>query len=334
MVSGDKICYLVDSIQGEPPEVSEYLVALYAATSLLILLPLSVAFVAYRKMLRIRRVNPESIERISLEKCEFPPEILLKPWMTESLRSKHGYDLKVHALPGSITRLAIFHHGVSWNWMGAIKYMAAFIDEGWTVVSYDSRGHGESGGGHPSYGFFEKDDLLTVADWALARYPFGDGFIVHGESLGGATVLQYAALDSRPDAVIADCPFSSAAAELDHRLSGFLKPGFIRAIVVSLVDFFARKIDGFSLFDADSSAAIVATGVPVLFIHGREDVYVPWMMSLSMAGRRRKALPKAITEFILVPGARHAASYNVDPAGYNEAVLGFIRRVRALKGTS
>ncbi len=313
--------------------MSDYLVALYASTSILVLAPVLVAMIAFRKMLRIKRVNPESIERISLEKCEFPPEILLKPWIVEKLGSKHGYDLKVHALPGSITRLAIFHHGVSWNWMGAIKYMTAFIDEGWTVVSYDSRGHGESGGGNPSYGFFEKDDLRTVADWALARYPSGDGFVVHGESLGGATVLQYAPLDARLDAVIADCPFSSAAAELDHRLATFLKPGFIRAIVVSLVDLFAKKIDGFSLFDADSSGAIISTKVPVLFIHGREDDYVPWMMSLGMAGRRKKALPGAMTELLLVPGARHAASFNVDPAGYNEAVLGFIRRVRGLKGT-
>ncbi len=312
----------------------EYLLALYVLTALLVLSPVLVALIAYRKMLRIRRVKTESIERISLEKCEFPPEILLKPWIADTVASKHGYDLKVHALPGSITRLAIFHHGVSWNWMGTIKYMSAFIDEGWTVVAYDCRGHGESGGGNPSYGFFEKDDLKTVADWALAHYPCGDGFVVHGESLGGATVLQYAPLDSRLDAVIADCPFSSAAAELDHRLAIFLKLGFLRALVVALVDFLAKKIDGFSLFDADSSGAIVATAVPILFIHGKEDDYVPWMMSLAMAGRRRKAMPEALTEFLLVPGARHAASYNVDPAGYNKAVFGFIRRVSTLKGKS
>ena len=29
--------------------------------------------------------------------------------------------------------------------------------------------HGDSGGGRPSYGYYEKSDMKAVADWALAR---------------------------------------------------------------------------------------------------------------------------------------------------------------------
>jgi hypothetical protein len=60
-------------------------------------------------------------------------------------------------------RLAVFHHGIGWGWLGMIRYMELFRAEGWTVVAYDSRGHGLERGRRagrppprPSYGYLRE----------------------------------------------------------------------------------------------------------------------------------------------------------------------------------
>jgi pimeloyl-ACP methyl ester carboxylesterase len=256
-----------------------------------------------------------------------------------------------------------------------IRYMLLFLDEGWTVVAYDARGHGGSKGDgrsaaangsgapangsgaagdgrgavangsagrarplRPSYGWFEKDDLKAVVDWALAKFggPGGTGgpgagrltLVVFGESMGAATALQYAAIDPRVDAVIADCPFSSAMDELEDQLgrAGVFPP--FRKLVAAAADAFCRRLEGFSLRDADPARAVLETEVPILFAHGLEDRYVPWRMSVVMAERRRRALPDAVTELLLVPGARHAECIRADRKRYSDALRDFL--VKAL----
>jgi hypothetical protein len=172
--------------------------------------------------------------------------------------------------------------------------------------------------------------MLAVADWAIgsdtqsARFRHEGGFIAFGESMGAATVLQYASLDPRLDAVIADCPYSSAVAELRSRLgAAMIVPG-IRDLVVSAADAFCRRFEGFSLRSVNPDKAILETDVPMLFIHGLEDGFVPWSMSVAMSESRKRRLPGAITELLLVSGAKHAQSIRADRSRYVEVLRDFL----------
>ncbi len=289
-----------------------------------LLLAAAMALLSHRLMVGISRLDGKTIAARLLSKGEFGPEALELPWIRERIASPHGYELAVHGLKGEGDRLAIFQHGVGWNWMGVLKYMEILRREGWSVAALDSRGHGASGGKDPSYGFFEKGDLLALADWALARFPSSGGFAAFGLSLGAASVLQYAPLDPRLDAVVADCPFSSAAEELDHRLKRSFAPFFLRPLVVRLMDLLCRRLDGFSLYAASPERAILETDKPVLLVHGLKDDYVPWRMSARMARERRRLLPAARTELLLVEGATHARSHKAAPEAYERALLGFL----------
>jgi pimeloyl-ACP methyl ester carboxylesterase len=73
---------------------------------------------------------------------------------------------------------------------------------------------------------------------------------------------------------------------------------------------------------------MLETEIPIFFIHGLEDRYVPWRMSVIMAETRRRRLPRAVTELLLVPGAAHAACVSVDRARYAEAIKGFLEEIQ------
>jgi hypothetical protein len=156
-------------------------------------------------------------------------------------------------------------------------------------------------------------------------------FAALGVSMGAASVLQYAAMDPRLDAVVADCPFSSMAAELDHRLKKTMLPFFVRPAIVRIADAFCRRSEKFSLYDLRPDRATLETKVPILFVHGLGDDYVPWKMSVAMAERRRRELPEALTELRLVPEAKHARSIATDPEGYATALREFLAAAESRK---
>jgi uncharacterized protein len=318
---------------------------LYAMVGIpaLALLMLLLGWVSYRGMIHYRIHSEAYLRRAGLESGDIDEALFDLPWIEEEFQSPSGYALRIHSLEAPASagtrRIALFHHGVGAGWVSMLRYMELFRDEGWTVVAFDSRGHGETGGGRPSYGYYEKADLKAAADWAFARFagagsagaggtaaPYADevSFVAFGESMGAASVLQYAPLDPRLDAVIADCPYSSAMAELDYRLKAAMVPQPFRGAEARIADAFCRRLEGFSLREADPGLAILETEIPIFFIHGLEDRYVPWRMSVVMAETRRRRLPEAMTELLLVPGARHANCIGVDRARYAEALRIFL----------
>ncbi|HOX30851.1 MAG TPA: alpha/beta fold hydrolase [Spirochaetales bacterium] len=312
--------------------MTDALLLLAAALPLAALLVLALGRLAYGSMIGIEILESRAVEAESIARGDLSPGELELPWEEARVESPRGYSLAVRALRGEEPRLAVFHHGICWTWVGMMRYMALFRELGWSVVALDARGHGASGGGKPSYGILEREDLGAVVDWALATYPASGGLVLVGESMGAATVLQYLPLDERIDAAVADCPYSSAVAELDHRLKRSLVPRPLRPAVIRAADWFCRRREGYSLREADSAAAILRSDAPLLLVHGLEDDYVPWSMSVAMAEKRRRARPEAVTELRLVPGARHARSVSVDRQGYAESLASFLAVALAARG--
>jgi uncharacterized protein len=289
--------------------------------ALLLVLPSIAVWIA---MTRRPPRRPADIEARLLASGTLMPEWLAWPWFEARIPSHDGLSLALHGLEGSNGRLVLIHHGIGWNWHAGLEYAAFFKEAGYSLVLLDARRHGDSGGAATTFGVLESRDLGPVLAWAKARFPAEGGIALLGVSLGAATVLQYAPQDPGVGAIVADCPFSSAAAELDHLLARSRLPAFLRAAMLATVDCLCRRIDSFSLREASPAQACLRAGPPILFIHGLDDDYVPHAMSESMASRRREALPDARTELLLVPGAIHAKAHSVLGASYEGSVLAFV----------
>jgi alpha-beta hydrolase superfamily lysophospholipase len=101
----------------------------------------------------------------------------------------------------------VYLHGIADNRVSASGVVEGFTTQGFDVLAYDSRAHGESGGEVCTYGFFEKHDLRRVLD-TVESGPI----VLLGTSLGAAVALQEAASDRRDTAIVAAETFSDLRA--------------------------------------------------------------------------------------------------------------------------
>jgi uncharacterized protein len=298
--------------------------AICAIAAVLAVAILVVAFAAERAMVHPRMYPISHVAARGDRADEFPPGFLERPKTCFMLRSPEGGLISVTTIAGRGDRTCLFVHGVTWTWLGMAKYMGDFIDRSWNVVALDLPGHGDSGGGPPTYGIAEREAVRLCADWALREYPGTRLFGLYGESMGAATVLQYAPQDRRVSFVIADSPYSSARKELEWRLAQMPLTRPLAWAAGPLASALVARLDGFRLEDASPETAIRRTDVPIMLFHGTGDRTVPFSMSRDMYEARKGS---ARTELRLVPNADHVRSILVDPEGYRKALWGFIDSV-------
>ncbi|MBL8915850.1 MAG: alpha/beta fold hydrolase [Archangium sp.] len=177
-------------------------------------------------------------------------------------------------------------HGKDINRQHFVAAAQRFVKQGFAVVAYDQRAHGESKGEFITYGVREAGDLSAVIDVSLARYGRELPVVVVGESLGAAVALQAAAKDQRIKLVVAGASFSDLKTVVDDKAPFFLdEKGKQRALEI------AQDEARFSIADASPAEAATRIKVPVLLLHGSEDAYLPMKHSLkiyeSLAGPRR-----------------------------------------------
>ena len=127
-------------------------------------------------------------------------------------------------------------HGISDSRGGVMGLARLFVENHYTVLAPDNRGHGESGGELVTYGLRERDDVRRWVDWLEAsehpRNVYG-----MGESLGAAVLLQSLERETRFSAVVAECPFADfervAVDRVAQRIPGPLAVG--RALAAPMV---------------------------------------------------------------------------------------------------
>lgn len=190
---------------------------------------------------------------------------------------------------------------------------------GYDVLLPYQRAHGLSQGRYITYGVKERFDCQSWARYAAQRWE-GRPLFLLGISMGAATVMMASSLEL-PESVrgiVADCGFTTPwdimahVAKRDYHLPAFP--------LLYLLELLARGVAGFSLKGADSRKALAQTKLPVLFLHGRDDDFVPVSMTEEnfSACRGEKSLH-------LVAGAGHAQSYGVDTPGCQGAIAAFLK---------
>ena len=159
----------------------------------------------------------------------------------------------------------VYLHGVAANKDSGEGVVNRFLGQGFDVIVYDSRAHGESEGDRCTYGYFEKQDLQRVLDQSHS-----ENVVLIGHSLGAAVALQAAAVDRRVRAVVAASSFS------DLRTIATERAPFVFVGSVLAAAFERAERDGQFTVDQVSPVRVAADiRVPVLVIHGALDTETP-----------------------------------------------------------
>jgi len=223
-------------------------------------------------------------------------------------------------------KAVILVHGYAYNRIGSLKYVRLFQKRGFHVIIYDHGHSGESGGHLVTMGFREKDDLRAIADAVIARLGQNAKIGTHGESMGGATVVLHAATDARVRFVIADCPYADLTEQLAYRLKvEYGLPPFPLVNAASLATFLQA---GF-LFQDISPLQVLKDHdglpeIPMLFIHGAKDGYIP-----PDASEKLHAAKRGYSRLFLMPEAKHAESICAHGDIYEQLVSEFLEKVEA-----
>lgn len=188
---------------------------------------------------------------------------------------------------------------------------------GRSALLIDQRAAGKSQGNVISFGINEHRDCLKWVDFLCSRFGHEIPIILTGISMGASTVMM-AAGEPLPDnvvGVIADCGFSSAREIICKVMDDMKLPA---APLYPFVKLGAYLFGGFRLEENSAVEAMRRCRLPVFFIHGTGDRFVPCDMS-------RQCYDACIApkQLFTVPDAGHGLGYLKDPKGYVRELTAF-----------
>lgn len=267
---------------------------------------------------QIKRENPEQSASI----LRYTPEMvaaLERDGEEIFIQSEDGLRLRAYEvmLPGSHD-YAILCHGYLGNLEEMIRFGEEYRKRGFSVLLPDIRAHGKSEGTDRCMGWLARKDMLLWIDRAVRRDPQAR-VLLFGISMGGALVMMTGGEKLPPQVrgIIEDCGYTSAWDEFAYQVHDmFHLPVFPCLYAAGAI---VKRRAGYRLKEASAVEQLKKCHVPMLFIHGGEDRFVPpWMLDKvydAAAGPKEK---------LLIPGAGHARAAVVDPARYWQAVDRFL----------
>ena len=229
----------------------------------------------------------------------------------------HAYYI---ASPQPTHKTAVIIHGYTDN---AIRmFMIGYLynrDLQYNVLLPDLQHQGESGGPAIQMGW---KDRLDVMQWMhIANQIFGDStqMVIHGISMGAATTMMVSG-EKQPSYVkcfVEDCGYTSVWDEFTHELkSSFHLPAFPLMYTTSWL---CEQKYGWNFKEASSLNQVAKSELPMFFIHGDKDTYVPTWMVYPLY----EAKP-GLKELWIVPGAAHAVAYKDNKEEYTQKVRNFV----------
>lgn len=216
-------------------------------------------------------------------------------------------------------KVAICFHGYTSqglsDFIGLSDY---YLKRGFAMLLPDARAHGQSEGEYIGFGCLDRKDALVWINWVIQELGEDVEIVLHGTSMGGATVLMASGLElpSQVKGIVSDCGFTSPKEVFTHVLNTMYHlPAFP---AIQGADIINKKLAGYGMDECNAKREVAKAKVPILFIHGANDTFVPCKMCHEIYDCCASPKKKLIIE-----GAAHAESYYKDMEKYEQALNEF-----------
>ncbi len=266
--------------------------------------------------------------------AETPPAYDICEGAMDWYNATYHRDVTVTNSVGDDPRAVLFENGDSHKWAvichgytsgpgGMARYAREYYKKGYNLVLPYMRGH-EKGvrAKHNivtyTMGWLDRLDVLAWVNYIVKLDPEAQ-IVMHGESMGAATVMLVTGEDLPKNVVCAveDCGFTSVWDEFSHQIvEMFHLPVFPFLYVAQFC--IKRHVD-LDFKAASSVEALKSSKTPTLFIHGEADGFVPYRMVHECYNTFNGE-----KDILTIPGADHAYSVNTDPVKYWNGVWAFV----------
>ena len=236
------------------------------------------------------------------------------------ITNKEGLRLHAIEVDRGSKKWAILSHGYMGRNGELVDVCNFFIKEGYNVLSISQRAHNKSEGDTISMGYYESEDLLDWIQYIVKRDP-DCSIVLYGVSMGAATVMMTLGKDIPRNikAAIEDCGYTSAWDEFSYQLKKMTKlPSFPIVHVANLI---TKIRGGFQFKQANPLNAVNKSRIPILFIHGTKDDFVPTNMVYKLYHYAN--YPK---QLLLIENGEHAVSRFKDPELYFSTLKQWIQQ--------
>jgi fermentation-respiration switch protein FrsA (DUF1100 family) len=182
----------------------------------------------------------------------------------------------------------------------------------------DHRSHNDSEGKYITMGSKEKYDVKEWIEYINTINPKNLPIYLISVSMGSATCLQTIGLElpNNVKGLIADCGFTSSKDIVKNQLKN--QYNLNGELIIKTTNMLCKLVGKFNIYYSDTKQTLNTTNIPVLFIHGLKDDYVPSYMSEENYNRCNSK-----KELHLVKDADHCRSYLVEKENYENWIRKF-----------
>lgn len=216
----------------------------------------------------------------------------------------------------------ILIHGAGGDHVSVYPLAEIYLSNGWNVITFDMRGHGDNESELVTFGYLERIDVEALVDYA-EEITNDKRIVVHGQSMGGGIAGMYAVTDHASeyiDAVIMDSPvhsmedmFSRVWEQMDD--SG----GIPLFYMITCGNLYMKLNYGFGFKDVEITEEQKYNNVKTLVIvSNRDEVCLPEDVTALY-----KNIASSEKELIEIDSA-HIMGIIDHTEEYEEAVMGFL----------
>lgn len=244
------------------------------------------------------------------------------PFELIQIKSDDGLILsgKMYKYPKSEKMIIFFHGYRSIAENDFSGYFKLYYELGYNILLVDQRAHGKSEGKYITFGSKERFDCLKWCEYVNENFGYINEIILGGMSMGSTTILLASGLNLPPKVkgIIADCGFSSPRDILSKVATK--EYGINANIILPIVNILCLWKAKFSIYDCSVKDAMEKNKLPILFIHGISDDFVPSRMS-----KENYEACKTRKELVLVDCVNHGLSCMQDKEKVQFAIKKFLK---------
>ena len=213
----------------------------------------------------------------------------------------------------------VMAHGYGADSLALLPRAKTLDEAGFNIVLPDLRGHGLSEGDYVGMGWNDRRDLILWTDRIAQEHPESK-IVLFGMSMGASAVMMACGEEDLNDHVVCaieDCGYTSVPAIAEKQVRQAF--GIATQPVLIGLSTLIKMRCGYSVWQASAVEQLKQCRVPMMFIHGEEDDFVPYDMVFEnyYACASEK-------ELYTVPSAGHCEAYH--SPHYDERLFRFIRR--------